>query len=158
MRRRYGPTGLSSAVTVKTGLLSRQTVDLESRLDPDWLWFDNELALTPLEYEVNRNRPLLQKLGEMGDVAETPRPVDFTFYFEDDSSRQAMLRELGTQGFALNDEGCWMVSDDPRPYRFSVFLITSIKEEKIAQICGDLRDCAERHRADFDGWATPLAR
>lgn len=153
----YGPTGIPTTHWVRTGLLSRQEIVLESRADGAWLWYDNELSLSPYEHEASRNCALLEKLSQMGDVASRVRPVDFTFFFDEEAQRQVMLSELLAEGFRIGEEGCWTSDGHSQPYGMTVCLDTSIEEETIARICASLRVRAEGHQADFDGWATPLA-
>ena len=154
----YGPSDAPKVVKIRTGLLTRKEVVLDCRSNADWLWYENELALTPLEYESNHNRDLLHKLSEMGDVSQKVRSVDFTFFFNEEARRQAMLDELLTLGYSLGVEGCWTAEGHSQPYGMTVCLETSIEDERIAQLCASLRTCAERHDADFDGWATPVVK
>lgn len=158
----YGPAeGLPKEITVsKQSWFSkkREAHTVESRPDPMWTFYEQELKPTPLEYEIARSRPLHKALGDHGDRHSTPRPVDFTFLFPSEEGRAAFLSEMAERQVFLNGEGAWEnFEGNGWPYWCSLVLTTPVDPPTIGQICADFRALARSHEGDLDGWACPVA-
>lgn len=143
-------------VTVKTGLLSKETFPIEWREDPNWSWHEQELKPTALELHVSRNRPLLDHLERNGDNPTIARPVDMAFTFTLAPNRDAFVSEAASLGYKLNDEGVWQ--DDEGTFWCGIACPTTLEEEVIGAKCVEFDEMARRHQGDFDGWATPVMR
>jgi hypothetical protein len=103
----YSKEKPAASVTVKTGLLAKTSIELDSRLDNEWSVYELELAPTPVEQEESYNRQLLATLAGHGDVASEPRPVDFAARFPAEASRQAFMDEMAGHGFRPSAEPTW---------------------------------------------------
>ncbi len=132
---------------------------VESRPDPMWLFYEEELKPTPVEYEIARSRPLHKALKQHGDRNEAPRPVDFAFLFPTEEGRSAFLSQMAERQVFLNEEGAWENFDgNGWPYWCALVFTTPIDPPTIGDICADFRALARSHGGDLDGWACPVAQ
>ena len=147
------------AVSKKSWFSKKTTVhQVEARPDPMWLFYEEELKPTTVEYEIARSRPLHNALKQHGDRHETPRPVDFTFLFPNEKGRASFIAEMEERQVFLNGEGAWENFDgDGWPYWCSLVFDTPVDPPTIGQICADFRALARSHGGDLDGWACPVA-
>lgn len=141
-------------IEVRTGLLRKERVVIETAGDPLWQWFAANMKLTPVEIEDNNNRPLLAKLGELGDVAEAVRPVDFTFYFKTERDRAECIRQLEPKGFLPTENGQWLSQEGA--FGLELARMTTVEPKVIAELCAQVRQLAEFLGGEFDGWACPI--
>lgn len=158
----YGSPGVfpNEVTFTKRSWISRkrEVYKVESRPDPMWTLYEEELKPTPIEYEVARSRPLHEALRQHGDRHETPRPVDFTFLFPTEKGRAAFIAQMEERKVFLNGEGTWDNFDgDGWPYWCSLVFTTPVDPPIIGQICADFRALARSHGGDLDGWACPIA-
>lgn len=154
----YAPSGLlpdAVSVRVKSWLGKRERrLEVETRLDPMWTFYESELMPTPAECEADHSRPLLEKLREHGDKHEVPRAVDFTFIFPTGEGRADFLARMAARNIFLNREGAWENFDgEGWPYWCSVEFTTSIDSVTIGSVCADFRALARSCGGDMDGWA-----
>jgi hypothetical protein len=142
-------------ITVKTGLLKKETVALESRHDPEWSWFAQEMEPTPVEYEMSQNIGLHQTLSEYGNDPSKERPVDFACFLPTEAARDRFVEESSQKGFRLGEEGVW--SNDQKHF-VQVTCDMNTEQEAIGEKCADLRASAKNLGGDLDGWACPVVQ
>lgn len=147
----YGPGLAPKSVSVKVGLLRKVDVALESREDPDWRIFGFDLQASPVEYEISHNRTLLDCLAGEGDVANLPRPVDFTVLLPSSEARRAFLNEITEAGYVRPaEDSLWETDED---FLCEIKFETTVETVTIAERCAYLRSVAKKHGGDLDGWA-----
>jgi hypothetical protein len=158
----YGPPKAfpSEITTSKKSLFSKKTEihKVESRPDPLWTFYEEELKPMPVEYEIARSRPLHKALAKHGDRHSEPRPVDFKFLFPTTEGRVEFPSEMAERQIFLNEEGTWENFDgEGWPYWCSLVFATAIDPPTIGQICAEFRAVARSNNGEFDGWACPVA-
>lgn len=142
-------------ITVKTGLLRKEQVELISRHDPEWVWYETEMAPDEIESEMGRNQQLLITLQEHGDQHQKPRPVDFGAFFPTADARSAFLAAIHADGYRLTPVGIWE-PEGTNSFWCEVVIETDVQPRSIATRCAYLRRQARQQGGDFDGWATPI--
>ena len=147
----YSRTAGPASVTVKAGLLKKETIALESRLDPEWSLFELDLEPTAIERHRSRFHTLHQTLAKHGDMFEKTRPVDFAARFPTEAARNFFMSEVRVRGFEPSAKPTW----EPAPDDFWCELVkqTPIEPNIIAPESVYLEEVARKHGGDFDGWA-----
>jgi uncharacterized protein (TIGR01619 family) len=149
----YCRSAITSPMTVKTGLLSKETLTPTCKHDPEWTFFAEHLEATAQEVQMTRNLPLHQTLQENGDDFTKPRVVDFGVEFPDSNRRAAFLSEAVALGYTY-DEAALADNDD----FVELHRTTSIEPKVIAQMGLELDELARKHGGEFDGWACPVTK
>jgi len=149
------PKGVPTELTVKTGLLRKEKIELDVRHDPSHTWFQTELAPTDMEVETFKNRQLHQTLAEHGDRSEAIRQVDFWAYFASAEQRASFVNAIVSNGYRITSEnaaegayafGCQFAAD------------SDVTPQTMATRCAFLRKEATGQNGDFDGWACPVVK
>lgn len=143
-----------SSLTVKLGWLQKETIVLECKSDPTFSWYLSEMMPSEIEKEISISRMLLQKLVEMGDILERPRPVDFSVIFPTPETREAFLAVVLANGYRIGQPN-W-TSKGEELFWCEIVKETAIVPTTIAAHCVYLRKTAREHGGEFDGWATTV--
>jgi len=98
-----------------------------------------------------QDRRLLEVLAEQGDVHSIARCVDHCAYFRTPESRQAFVKDVMSEGFALDN-----TSDDAEAFRAEFSRIDTVELEHIHEVVMKLVDLAEQHGGYYDGWGSPV--
>ena len=146
----------TAPLTVRLGLFKSHAQTLEVRHDPAGQVYAAHLKPTPLEIESTANRHVLDQLQQMGDPLTAPRNVRFAFRFMTIEARARFRIWAEAAGLSAGEDpewtddegGLWLVLDrhqmlDPGP---------------LAAWTAELRDAAQAHEGEFDGWEAELLR
>ncbi|MGI8923481.1 MAG: DUF695 domain-containing protein [Fimbriimonadales bacterium] len=150
----YSREQVTELLTVKAGLLKKETLKLESRLDPDWSIYEMEMAPSEMEYERAKFHQLFEVLDGHGDVASKPREVDFKAIFSTETQRSAFMNDVAAEGFLPSPEPVW--EGDDGKFWCELIKTTSVEPDVICAETAYLRRKAELHGGEFDGWAYPV--
>ena len=101
-------------------------------------------------FEENLNREILQRMREGGDSLLTPRPIDFSHVFPDESAATAFSAAMESQGFTtvLEETGC--ESELPWDVVVTISMIPDLQALTATEL--DLNIAAAAHRGRADGW------
>lgn len=152
----YAPRPVPSSIEVKLGLFKKTKLTLESRPDPEWTVYENELKPTPVEQAIEKSRPLFKVLESHGDVATSVRKVDFAALFASEQGRAEFCAAvpLVDPAFVIGNQ--W--TDDARGHWVELHREMTTEEQAIGQACATLMELAAKHNGEFDGWACPVAQ
>ncbi len=142
---------IGDEVTVKTGLFKKTSFPVLHRDDAGHAFFSANLDPTPIEIEVSRNLGLHRQLAANGDDHTKPRPVDFTILFKSQADRDAFIEQALPLGYQRGEE-----MTDADPTHCHLKRVTSVEPELIAKLSVELRELAEQHGGDYDGWGCPV--
>lgn len=152
------PANMPKTVKVKTGLLSRETLELVTVRDPDWGFYDEKLAPSELDATESRNRKLLGHLASMGDKAEIARSVEFTANFPTADARTNFLATVGPMTYRPGPKGTWETLDGPNKFWCQVVTATDLSPVTMAHRCVYLSKEAREAGGEFDGWSSPAIK
>ena len=152
------PANLPSSVKLKTGLLTRASIELASTRDDAWEFFEQRLAPTDLEAMESNNRKLLRHLASVGDKAELARPVDFAANFPTSEGRDSFLAAVSLMAYRSSAKGNWETLDGPNRFWCEVVTTSDLSAPTMANRCLYLRQEAQRAGGDFDGWSSPVVK
>ncbi len=147
-----------SNLVIKTGLLQKVTIELATRLDPQWLWFDANMAASPIEKEIGRNQALIQTLAQHGDVSSKERDIDFTSYFDTRDQAQTFADAVTANGFTLGKSGIYETDSPDQPFTVSLVKFGKAEPLALAQDCAFLRAQTEAQQGVFDGWGCGIVK
>ena len=148
----------SPSLTVKTGFLQKQTVLLETRLDPQWLWFESNMAPSSVEKEIGRNQELARTLAQHGDDPSKEREIDFFAHFGAKQNALTFVNQVITCGFILDPAGISETDDQPYPFTVSLKKPGKTEPYALAEACAYLRSEAEAQQGIFDGWGCGVVK
>lgn len=141
-------------VTIKTGLLSKVTIPLYYRADENWNWHDSELAPTRRERMMINDRQLHDQLEDLGNIADIPRPVDFTARFPSAEAGARFVQMMVEKGFTpVNNP---VRQESAEDFWCDLRRETSVDPETIASISIEVEDLAQAGGGFFDGWGCPV--
>lgn len=102
------------------------------------------------EYQLSMWSPQREQRAEMGDVLETPRPVEHYAYFSRRSHAQAAANDLIAAGFEVGRAR----------HRFKTVLQATrgeaLGDEQVARFLREVVGIVERHGGDYDGWGATV--
>lgn len=150
----YSPSALPSELTIKTGLLSKQTFEVVSREDAAWTYYAQELEPTEIEKVIGEYNRLHATLRQHGDDHTKVRPVDFAAFFNIAEDRSRFLERVLADGFRMGSQGTWEPDGE---FWCEITFDTSIEPNRVAEIVLSLRQIAGECNGEFDGWACPVA-
>ncbi len=145
-----GPT----EITVKLGLLRKETVQLFRRFDERWEWHEAELVPTRRERVSSGQQDLHDQLKESGNVATIPRPVDFTARFRTADAASRFAEAMVAQGFTRGTEAIHKEAEDD--FWCDLQLVTPVDEPTITTLSIQVEDLAVAAGGAFDGWGCPV--
>lgn len=145
-----------SSITIKTGLLKKSVIELKNSEDSQWSTYQSLLEPTALEYESQRNIPLLKHIQKFGDNPLLPREVDFSAYFTNQNDRELFIAEMLSQGYHLTKEGCW--EGDDGDYWVNLGRIMTLEADVIHPATEAMNLAATHHNGEYDGWSTPRGK
>lgn len=102
------------------------------------------------EYQLSMWAPQREQRAEMGDVLETPRPVEHFAYFSRRSRAQAAAEDLIAAGFEVGRarRGLKTVLKATRN--------EALGDQQVARFLREVVDIVERHGGDYDGWGATV--
>jgi hypothetical protein len=143
------------SLSVSTGLLKKQKIDVNVRRDPEWAWYDENLGLAPWEMEVARYQGLLVQLRKAGDNPEIERDIDVGVVFPSPEARSRFIPAAEAAGYPLTPQGTWDHPNERAPqFWCELSATTTLEPRTIGATCVRLRTIIEEHGGDFDGWAS----
>jgi hypothetical protein len=158
----YSPNSGPASIEISTGFLKKETFALESRPDPDWSYYNVNMAPGPIEVRINQDIQLHEALTRNGDNLTIPRPVDFGFLFATAEGRSNFIEESKKLGFELSSSGTWGGPDHPEEpmdeYWCELVKSTAVEPIIIAEVCVELETLAKKFGGEFDGWACPVMK
>ena len=145
-----------SEVTVKTGLLRKETIQLFRREDANWEWHEAELAPTRRERVSSGQQDLHDKLEEAGNAADRPRPVDFTGRFRTTEAAERFVRAMVSAGFKTAEPAVHREAADD--FWCELQLVTTVDEPTMTTLSIQVEDLAQAEGGEFDGWGCQIVK
>jgi hypothetical protein len=153
------PVGFDEAVSDTMSRFPQYAYDCGEQEDARWSQYLEVLYPGPRDLQWIRDRQVVERLQELGDLLHAPREVEHYLYFPSEQSRQAVVDQVRRAGFTIRDMS---VVDGAagRLNRFGLRICRSdpVDLDSIHAVVADLLDRATAVGGEYDGWETPVVR
>jgi regulator of RNase E activity RraB len=149
----YGPAGLEKKldeVVVET--CGERAHRMAHREDGGWSYYDSFLAPDAERWQWILDRRVVHRLAEAGDHHATPRPVDHYVYFDEPDARDTFAAAAVGKGF----EAETTKASEERPCGAHLVRTDRVELQHIHRVVMELRELADAHGGDYDGWGAPV--
>lgn len=146
----YGPQDAALDTISAALLASTHETEVSKEEDAQWAYYHEWLYPSSEEMQDIQNRRVVMKLSEYGDQLDTPRQVDHTVLFEDESHAQSFAAALEPMGFSSQTDqtedglAVQFHRDDP------------VEIHHINALVRTLHQLALDHQGFYDGWGCPI--
>ncbi|WP_435921509.1 DUF695 domain-containing protein [Paenibacillus sp. DYY-L-2] len=99
------------------------------------------------------NRQLVDKLEELGDRSEKPRPVQHWIYFNSEESRKLFKEKVQKEGFHIEDQGM-----QENAFSLRISRNDAVELHSIGGVTDYLVHAAQQFEGEYDGWETMVIK
>lgn len=140
--------------------LASKAFSIDIADDPDWQFYYDELVPSPIATEWTRNESVETALRRDGDPLTAQREIEHWAYFPDSDSAQSFIRAISTDNFSASEPEHRTGENARENYPWCVrFKRDDLPiADELAPITLHLREVAEEHRGDYDGWETRVLK
>lgn len=138
-------------------------VEIDSRPDPEWTHYREELAPSDLEWEWSQNVVVEMSLAEAGDPLIEPRPVEHWAFLPTRAACDQFAGVLREEGFEVKSIGPRQrgAEDDALPEGSPMFEVACSRRDvptadELSPITSKLRLAADDLGGEYDGWETSV--
>jgi uncharacterized protein (TIGR01619 family) len=151
----YAESGIAAESLLSSVMAAFPEYQFETgfRDDPQWRLYKEFLYPAPRSMQLIRNRRVLDALQQEGDPLTQPRPIRHFTCFKADASTQKFRQILRDEGFEIVGSGI------RHGTQIIIFERTDpVELLAISQVTIHLRDLANMHGGEYDGWETEVPR
>ncbi|MFN6104527.1 MAG: DUF695 domain-containing protein [Planctomycetaceae bacterium] len=154
----YAPefAGFSDAVARGMEHFAEYKWDADSKHDPEWTHYLENLYPTAREWQQIKNRHVIEQLKKHGDSLQKKRPVFHWAYFSSEASRSQFAAEIKSRGYAVTDESAVADANSPFPWSVSFERVDNVDWNSINEVTIELLELANSLAGDYDGWETSV--
>lgn len=152
----YAPNEKDLQAHVKKALTRHggQTFQSGSKPDPQWKYYTGFLYPNAERLRWIKDRRIVDRLQEAGDVLVTPRAVEHFVYFPDEAKRKAFEAVILPKRFVINERVA--VQDDKLPFLLRFHREDKVELEHIHAVAEFLRKAAAKLEGSYDGWVSAV--
>lgn len=126
-----------------------------SKKDADWRYYREFLWPDEERWQWILDRRIVEQLTSHGDDPDIPREVDHLAHFPAAKERDTFAAAVEKLGFRTKAEK--PKQDDDLPYGISLQRKDPVEIEHIHEVVMTVRELAEEHSGDYDGWGCTVA-